>query len=107
MSLSLSLKVVEDLDSVGRSNELHCLSSSGKETVPPTPWSTTAAPSAATLLAFPLRVLPRRDWEHHRLTHPKLSSPLEVFHQFSQTLQCVTSCVRTHSSLWAESILSA
>ena len=29
MSLSLSLKVVEDLDSVGRSNELHCLSSSG------------------------------------------------------------------------------
>ena len=33
--MSLSLNVVEDLDSVERSKELHCLSSSGKETAPP------------------------------------------------------------------------
>ena len=105
MSLSLSLKVVEDLDSVGRSNELHCLSSSGNGI--PNAVANDDCALRRHLLAFPLRVLPRRDWEHHRLTHPKLSSPLEVFHQFSQTLQCVTSCVRTHSSLWAESILSA
>ena len=64
--------MVEDLDSVGRSKELHYLSSSGKETAPPSPWPTTAAPSAATLLAFPIHVLPLR--EHHRLTH--LSSRL-------------------------------
>ena len=73
-SLSLSLNVVEVLNSVGRSKELHCLSSSGKETASPSPWPTTTAPSAATLLAFPPRVLPFRDWEHHCLTHPKLSS---------------------------------
>ena len=55
------------------SKEPHCLSSSDKETAPPSPWPTTAAPSAATLLAFPLRVLPLRD--HHPDT-PQLSSPL-------------------------------
>ena len=107
LSLSLSLKVVEDLDSVGRSKELHCLSSSGKETASPSPWPTTTAPSAATLLAFPPRVLPFRDWEHHCLTHPKLSSrglPPVLPDLAVRYVVCKGS---TSSSLWAESILSA
>ena len=101
--LSLSLKVVEDLDSVERSKELHYLSRSGKKTALPSPWPTTAAPSAATLLAFPLRVIPLRD--HHLLTHPSSRLRSRSLYPFSETLQCVTSCVRaSHSSLGAELI---
>ena len=56
---------------------MRCLSSSGKETAPPSPWPTTASPSAATLLAFPLRVPPLR--EHHRLTSKLLASNFFTF----------------------------